>query len=64
MNGLKITIEQIDGWWDWTVKNDPNSRGAYCGTAQGVTMAYEEALQAIQSKARNPHQYKIRTENK
>lgn len=59
---LKITIEYNRGWWDWTVEGDDNARAPYCGTAIGLSLAYDGCLQAIQYKARNPYKFNVRTE--
>jgi len=59
---LKITFEHIDGFWDWTVEGDDNARAPYCGTATGLSLAYDGCLQAIQYKARHPYKPHVRTE--
>ena len=59
---MKITFEKNDGWWDWTVEEDPNARGSYCGTANRLHVAYTGMAEAMKDKARHPYSPKVRTE--
>jgi hypothetical protein len=59
---LRITIELVDGWWDWTVEGDANARAPYCGTADTFFGAYEGIARTIQDKKRHPYNPKVRTE--
>lgn len=59
---MKIIFENNGGWWDWTVEGDDNARAPYCGTAMGLSLAYDGCLQAIQDKARRPYKSNVRTE--
>jgi hypothetical protein len=59
---LKITIEEIDGWYDWIVEGDRNSRGPYCGGARILDEALDSIADTVRSKKRHPYNPRTRTE--
>lgn len=59
---FKITIEDIDGWYDWVVEGDRNARGPYCGGGRNLYEVLDSIAETVKSKARHPYNPKVRTE--
>lgn len=59
---FKITIEEVDGWFDWIVEGDRNSRGAYCGGGRNLNQVLDSIAATVKDKARHPYTPKTRTE--
>ena len=59
---FKITIEDIDGWYDWVVEGDRNARGPYCGGGRNLSEVLDSIDRCVRDKRRHPYNPKVRTE--
>lgn len=59
---FKITVEEVDGWFDWIVEGDRNARGPYCGGGRNLEDVLASIAETVKDKRRHPYNPKVRTE--
>lgn len=59
---FKVTIEEVDGWYDWIVEGDRNARGPYCGGGRNFEAVLDSIASTVKDKRRHPYNPRVRTE--